>query len=312
MQNDSPSGANPLLAVIANITPLKGEQWQVAWADAEKAVIALESEPNFESYIRVSISRYPSWLNTIMLSALAVIAMGALWISAGKQIAATELVLGSVVQHSAGRVSTFWLDMSLLVALVVGEVGALAFSLAVAIFGKRGRTTIVLFRIASIVCTGFALGGNATLTLRYPDATAPVFQWFLTLAMPLLVLGVGYVGEMFLLDILEHRLTARNKYEQDKAQYDFYQKTPSAHPMFKKVFHGNVKDQLLEAQNFQRKKLLHGLISESPQAVKLLIQREYARNEFSLVWDEDDANPTSPSSEGQSPPENSLIVSSSN
>jgi hypothetical protein len=274
--------------LINEISPLKVERWEAAHTLACEQIRTDAPEPLFEHYVRGMVSKYPPIVIKGLVAALLVLALGALFVSAGKQMIATDFVLSDLVQY--GRVGSTWVDMSLLVTLLLGEIGALTFGLGAAIFS--GRVGKVIFRTAAIGSASLAVFSNITVTAIHPIPQAIVYQVLLTIGPPILVLAIGYFFERLLLSTLEARGTARQEWQTDHDAWEMVQRAPKTHPDYKLIFQRQIINQLRIGQTPERRKNLELYLMNVPDASKILILREYARHEMALGFDV--PNPTLP------------------
>lgn len=273
---------------LDDITGLDATRWKRARKQAQQTVISTVQKPDKRLFTGRAFGRFPAWVTAIMLIVLGVIAIAAFWISAGKQIAATDLVLMPVV-HDYQRLSAGWADVSILLNLLLGELGTILFSLAAGIFqgdpirlGRlRFRPLALAFRLAAVVCACFAILANVTITALHAGAYAnvAVFGWFMTFAPPVVVLWVGLFFERLLLATLEARTAARDAFNRDYDQYETVQRNPEAPPDFRRTWHLQIYDQLLRISPANRRKI-EALVAENPVIRVELIKREFTRHEW--------------------------------
>jgi len=201
-----------------NITPppLTRTQWLACEERARDAVIASIPKPDKAQFEVENFSAYPRWLTLAMTIGLLIVAGGALYVSAGKQLAAGDIVLKSVLTHT-DRVNEFWVSTGLVVLVVMGEIGALTFGLSAGLLALS-KTAKLVFRAFMVMSAAIALLANISMTASYPQHEVIVFQWFITILAPSLVLGVGFVFENMLMRELEKR-AARIRAFNDAVQF---------------------------------------------------------------------------------------------
>lgn len=263
---------------LNSIVPLTVKRWQRAHAEAEDAVRRQNKQPQYDHYFSMQVGEYPAWLTNAALVLLASIALGALVISAGKQLIATHLALVDLTTY--GQVSEVWLNATLLITLLVGELGALTCSFAAAMFKRR------VFRYASFAMAALALVANLTVFFKDPKPDVLVYQLFLTIGAPMVVLIVGYFAEQLLLTYFKQRSEALTAYSKAVDEWKTIEAHPAQHPTFAPLFYSNVIQQLREAQSPERRLLLDDLINTEPETYKWLVLREKARHEMALIIEE--------------------------
>jgi hypothetical protein len=290
---------------LDDITGLDTARWERARKQAQHIVRDMVAEPDKRLYTGRAFQKYPGWLTSATLVVLALVASAAFWISAGKQIAATNVVLTPIV-HDYDRLSTGWADVAIVLSLCLGEFGTVLFSTAAGIFPSqpwtigrvRVRATEVAFRGASVICACFALLANITITVRHAGSYADIalFGWFMTLAPPIIVLFVGLFAEKLLLGMLEARTAAREAYHQAYDGYETVQRSPESHPDFKRLWHVQILEQLIKVSQANRRK-----IEAAPELRADLVRREFIRHEWATFEIEGPpSRPTLPSPEGAS------------
>ena len=196
--------------------PLTRSQWLACEDKARSAVIASIPKPEKAQFEVEHFAAYPRWLTIALTIGLLVVAVGALYVSAGKQLAAGDIVLKSVLTHT-DRVNEFWVSTGLIVLVVMGEIGALTFGLSAGLLAQT-RTAKRVFRAFMVMSAAIALLANISMTASYPQNEVIVFQWFITILAPSLVLGVGFVFENLLMQELEKR-AARIRAFNDAVQF---------------------------------------------------------------------------------------------
>src|SRR5260221_13159249 len=104
---------------IDDITGLDITRWERARRLAQEQVRNMVPKPVAEHYSPRGFGRFPTWVTVGMFVMLFVIATAAFWISAGKQITATDLVLMPVVEdyHS---LSGPWAEFGIMLNLLFG------------------------------------------------------------------------------------------------------------------------------------------------------------------------------------------------
>lgn len=196
---------------INRVRWLSPSQWNEC---IDLAVIEARSQhplPKLDDFLNSVVPEYPEWVTKRLTILLFLVAIGALVVSAGKQFETADMVLSRVTDATI-RVSQFWQSTSLIVLLGVGELGSLLFSLAAGIFGAESKANKVVFRSFQILSAIIAIGGNIASTALHTIPEIWLYQWFLTLFLPTLVLGLGLFLEHLLLSGLQHRAKATLAY----------------------------------------------------------------------------------------------------
>jgi hypothetical protein len=288
--------------MIDTITGLDQTRWERARAQAIEQVKNLLTPPNEKLYVLRGNGKHPRWLEVAAMVLLAIVGGGAFWLSAGKQIAATDLALAPVVADYR-RLSSMWQDMGIVLNLSFGELGTILFFLAAGLYpGPVSRVArrynvawfSFIFRLMGGLCACFAIIANVSITALHPISSIPVYNWFLTLAAPGAVLGIGLLAERMVLSSLEAREAARRAYEKAYGAYLRYQENPETHPKFKEFWHRAIIDQIGKVSAVNRHKLDEA-VTLDPGVRALLIHREFNRNEWATSIEIEPTRPTQPS-----------------
>lgn len=259
-------------ADIHQFTSLTHDRWVKAYERARQIVRTSQSMPVLEYYIQSNHHHYPRWLVTSIAVALGVLALGALFVSAGKQIAAADIVLSNVAEHSE-RIGQAWVSISLIVLLLVGEIGALVFAVASAIFG-RTKISRLVFRAFMFASSLVAILANVSMTYVYRVTHLELFQWFVTIFAPCVVLGVGFVGENILLTYLEQRADAITRWKKDFEHYQLIQREPEKHESWARNLAVCILQELQSSQTGQLRKQFKELLNTDPSFRERIVLRE--------------------------------------
>jgi hypothetical protein len=278
--------ADSLTLSVDDVRHMSAEQWANAVDSAKKTIRESNPEPDFNGYLQSNIQDLPGWVTTPVFIGLTALALMALYVSAGKQLAASDLVFGDLI-HVTDRVSPFWVSTTLIAMLLCGELGSLLFGLAAGIFPNK--TAQRIFRAFSISSALVALGANVTMTAAHPVQNAAIFQWFITLFTPLIVLGVGFAYENMLLTYLHARLSATRQYKADYDLYRIAQRNPERDPQYKNLLLRAVIDALRDSQPNAKKKVFEYAAHTDPDFRRFVFLREYSRHTISLDVDFDNA-----------------------
>jgi hypothetical protein len=271
---------------VNDVRHVSAEQWANAVDSAKKTIRESNPEPDFNGYLQSNIQDLPGWVTTPVFIGLTALALMALYVSAGKQLAASDLVFGDLI-HLTDRISPLWVSTALIFMLLCGELGSLLFGLAAGIFHDKAPHRI--FRAFSISSALVALGANVTMTAAHPVQTAVIFQWFITIFTPLIVLGVGFAYENMLLTYLHARVSATRQYKADFDLYRIAQRNPERDPQYKHTLFRNVLNALRDSQPNAKKKAFEYAAHTDPDFRRFVFLREYSRHTISLDVDFDNA-----------------------
>ncbi|MCC7452319.1 MAG: hypothetical protein IT324_33265 [Anaerolineae bacterium] len=297
---------------IDEIAGLDTVRWERARSLAQQIVKSTVNKPDKSYYTGQTFSRFPRWVTALTLIVLGVIGVAAFWLSAGKQIAATDLVLMPIVRDYGTRLSPGWADIAILLMLLLSELGTILFSTASGIFPGQPtrigrwhiRLSALAFRIAAFTCARFALLANITITALHTEDIAhlPLFGWFLAVAPPIVVVFIGLFAERLLLTSLEARAIAKEAYDRAYAEWERIQREPDSAPQYRRIWHMQILDQLMKVSPTNRRKL-EALIHDQPQLRAELVRREFIRHEWAdFTIEVTPARPTMPLAAGESYP----------
>ena len=260
---------------INSIPHLSGNRWEKTIIKAKQQVINALSKPRLDDYVRESMSSIPTGLYRALIAMLAVVAIAAFWVSAGKQISATASLLEPVVKTS-DHLSQGWADVSVIGMLALGEIGTILFSVACSVLSED-RAKAIVFRVASIGCAMFAILANVTITMRDNEGST-VYAWFLTLAPPLIVIVVGLVIENLMLRSVKARSEAQREYEIALREYDFYRDKPELHGTFNQRWYSAIYDELCYVRAV--KVVIEELVRDNEQYKVVLVKREIDAHQY--------------------------------
>jgi hypothetical protein len=272
---------------LSMIPGLTSERWLNARQRAQETIRNSVKQPVESAYSLPAFSSYPNWLIRGIVGLLAVVAFSAFWISAGKQVSATALILDPLVTDYH-RLSGQWVDASILLVLAMGEAGSILFSIAASVLAgdpvhlKRFsfKPTALIFRCFAFICAMFAILANVTITAIHRANGAEFYAWFLTLAAPCLVLAIGLVIERLVMQSLKARAEQKSRYAGALIEYQKTQDDPELHKDFKAVWARAVYDEMIRYK--KDRDLILPLVNDDPQIKALLVQREYQNH---MVWE---------------------------
>ena len=288
------------------IPHLTSTRWEKTIAKAKNQVLASLMEPRVEDFERPSTSRISPRARKYIIAALLVVALAAFWISAGKQISAFTKVFEPVAQDSE-HLNWVWIDASIVFGLALGEVGTILFSVVasalpgrpVRMFGRDVYIFGLIFRLFAIMCAGLAVLANVTITALHDNQGFTVFAWFVTLAPPIVVIGIGLIIEsMYMAGHIEQEATLR-AYSIAREEYEKWRERPDLHPTFNRRWYASIYEEITYLQ--EPKMLCRALIEQDGEMVAKseIIRREIAAHEFWAALEADlETRPTSPRIDG--------------
>lgn len=266
------------LMALKDVKNLKRDQWTTAFTNAKEEIRNMLVRPVEEMFKINRREEYPRWLIVLIMVVLSLIGTFALLISAGKQLASFDMVYSEVTQYT-NRVGTGWVDIALLASLLLGELGALAFSFAAAMFQRAAPTTRWMFRIFQAACMFLALGGNVLMTLQHPlEGWGLAFQWMLSLLLPSLVIGIGMFLEEMYKQSRERQQKADEDYENALDEYKEFQEHPEKHPSFPDVIVVHLLQALKMAQTTKYRQMFEDAINESEEFRDKVIEFQLAKH----------------------------------
>ncbi|GEM_PF-6863012 len=264
-------------ADLSNIPHLSAERWQQARQRAIETVRASVPEPDPAHYVsKQGISAFPAWFMRSLIALLVIVAGAAFWMSAGKQVMAAGMLVDPL--STSERLTPFWGDVAIVLSLAFGELGAILFQVAAAVFEGRGKR--LTFRLFAVLCAALAVIANVSITATHEIAPIAVFQWFMTLIPPIAVLGIGMLIEGLVMASLKARAEQRAAYQAAMDEYHRAQANPDKHPDFGRTWAKAIYDELCR---YKRDRDLILPLVEQDRAVMLqLVQREYADH---MAWE---------------------------
>lgn len=269
----------------ANLTP---ERYEVAKTAAKKQILDRNPEPMPKDFEHRSFSKYPVWMMNLVIVGLIAVIMVGFYISSAKFIIGADQVIGSVV-HSSDRLSGFYLDSSIVLALIFGELGTILFSLSSAIFedkdvvllGLRFRPAVAIFRIASVISALIALSANIGISVLHVQVwqSISLFGWLLTIVPPLSILACSLILEKLFLGIIENRAKARAEYTTAHMEWVKTSGDPELHPDYIGCLATQILEQLVRVSQ-KNKRIIEQAIEENPLIRIDIAKAEIARHEW--------------------------------
>lgn len=205
--------------------------------------------------------RYPTWL-TWSLNAGGVLLLLFVFVpSAIRVYHAGYSVGGQAISDEASRVAFG------ICAVMMAEIGQILFSVMAAKTLTRWQTHA--FNFGALVCTLFALGGNAWVSGNH--AFSNMFAFLETFAPPVLTLITAYVFKQQILDALGGRTEADNRFNSDLAAWEELFDKAHLQSDWRRIAANALRDAINVAEK-RRPKFMAGVTREQWQA---LIDREW-------------------------------------
>ncbi len=250
--------------------------------------------PRFEQFKSGAVSEYPRWFFVATLAALFAVLLFSFVISAGKQAAAAGMLFDHL-PSKFGRLSEVWATLSVTFMLLLSELGAVLFlvgagTLATAapksnLAGRQVNLTAWLFRLFAVLCAGYAIIANATITVLDPVPQAAFLQWAVSIGVPAIVLGLGVMLERLLIDAMRTRNEQFTRYKRALLDYEAVQTDPSKHAEYPAAFASELWSEMIRYK--QVRETLETLVSADPQNRRRILATEYQaqRNIADVQWE---------------------------
>ncbi len=266
--------------------------------EAIKKRIPVPSPEQFEPDVP---SRYSKRFINSVLGALAVTLIASFWISAGKQVAAAGLVFDPLPSEYT-HLSEFWSQLSIIATLILSEIGAILFLVSAGTIahsapmttlrGKSVNVTQLVLRVFAFACAGYAILSNVTITILHPQQSVAVVQWFISIVIPLIVLGLGVLLERIVIEGLRTGADRTKRYTQAMNEYRALVAYPDKNEHYPAVLFDAIYNELMKTQA-DRKKLgsWFEYVQGDQQYKVWLVQAEYHAHQQTNTLLPDGANP---------------------
>jgi hypothetical protein len=247
---------------IESIIPLTTIKWENARMKAEKIVKSRIAEPQRSAYRNVE-SKWPRQLVISVGGMILMVMFAAFYVSAIR-----EIEIANAVLHDA---------VATISILAMAEIGALLFGLATRVLESNKR----MLRAFQLVCIMIALTANVTVAVSKPIPDALVFDWLITLAAPMLVLGIGLIIEGMLTDWILNRQQTIARFEADYRAYEQMIANISSHPEFNSVWAQTILDELIAASKNNRE-VITELVEADPEVRANIVYTQWKRHQWSF------------------------------
>lgn len=281
---DKPQVIAPL--EIEVVRHLSLDQWNACVDETKKKIKSDNPAPDLDQYLNTGIDELPPALSNTLIGLLILVAVGALIVSAGKQLIVANLAFSDLLKVT-DTLSPLWLITAMIVSLMVGELGCLLFALGASIF-PSGRHILRVFSIGS---ASIALIANITVTALHPVEGVVWFQWVTTLFFPLVILGIGYMCEIILVKRVDKRRTAIQRYNEAFAAWQPIDAAPEANKKYKKELYHIVVAALRSVQATQKLRAWDVAIT-NPIFCRDVFLAEYVRYAVEPDFELDGSRPT--------------------
>lgn len=289
-----------MLSPLDSIPHLSSARWEKARRIAKNRVVDGLIEPKYTDYDERPPSLLGPKARWVIGFLLALVAVAAFWISAGKQISASTMLFKPLVVGQE-HLSDTWSDGAVIAGLALGEAGTISFSLfsavlagqAITLRGLTFKPRGVMFRILSVACAFLAVLANITITAIHDETGFTVFAWFVTLAPPMIVIGIGLVIESMVLQGHLERAEAEAKFAKAHQEYEFYTLNPDKHGTFNERWYICIYEEICYPQPIKPR--IDALVRDYGGEIKgQLVMREIKAHDFWAQLEATIANPTLP------------------
>lgn len=213
--------------------------------EAAKEIIRRRIQmPTVQQFKQTSISAYPAWFSRAIIIALVVVMLSSFFISSGKQVAAFGLVFDTLPDNF-NHLSTVWSNLSIVFMLLMSEIGAVLFLVAsgtvaelaptIRVFRRDLNVTKWIFRLFALLCAGYAIASNVSITVLDPVAKVGFIQWLASIGIPLTVLGLSMLLERIVIDALHASNEQKARHEKALADYETVVNDPTKHEYYNRA-----------------------------------------------------------------------------
>jgi hypothetical protein len=264
---------------------LTTERYFNAVATAKEALKKHIAPPNIEQFKSTASAAYPAWFSRSIIAALFVVMASSFFISSGKQVAAFGLVFDHLPDRF-NHLSALWSNLSIVFMLLMSEVGAVLFLVAsgtigevapaVNLFGRSINLTKWVFRLFALLCAGYAIASNVSITMLDPVANVSFIQWMASIGIPLTVLGLSMLLERIVIEALKAGTEQKLRYEKAIAVYQATLDDPTKHELYPRYLSDALYAELVRYKA-DREKLtaIQPYLDNDPDAKKWLVASEY-------------------------------------
>jgi hypothetical protein len=227
--------------------------------------------PSRDQFQNVTVSKYPAWVNRLIMALCAFVLIAAFVPSAIRLYAIGSQTFEQAIQDEASAIAAG------LAIVIMSETAQILFSLAAAVLNTNSSVTSRRLLFASMAAaTILALVGNAQISL--PGHWTNPFAYLEALLPPLLVLSTAYVLKEQMLMAIETRHANERAYQEALVVWQQSNASPERHPRYMGALANAMRDAIKEtngrgAGSTNRKELMANLETAHWRA---LVQRELA------------------------------------
>jgi hypothetical protein len=261
--------------IYRQLHPLTDEARIEAKQRAARVVqLDLGNAPDRAHFQHITASKYPAWVNRLIL-ALCVFVLIAAFIPSAIRL----FFIGSATFAQAIDDTTSATAAGIAI-VIMAETAQVLFSLAAAVLNTTSHTARRLLFASMGAATVLALVGNAQVSL--PGHWQNPFAYLEALLPPLLVLSTAYVLKEQMLSSIEQRHANERAYQEALDGWQASSARPEAHPRYTSALANALRDALKElngrgAGATARRELMQTLTVEDWRA---LVRREMQAEEW--------------------------------
>lgn len=292
---------NEIMIPTVRFPILSTDRYLNAQQAAKDAVKKRIEEPKQDQFNAEVTSRFSSRFIQSVWAGLIITLLASFWISAGKQVAAAGLVFDPLPEQYT-HLSEFWSQVSIGATLILSEVGAILFLVSAGtiahnapmstIGGRQVNVTQLVLRIFAFACAGYAILSNVTITILHPQGSVAAVQWFISIVIPLIVLGLGILVERIVIDGMRTKAERDRRFNLAMQDYNAVIAAPEKHDYYPAVLLDSIYDEIMKLKaNRERLGELLPLVQSDQQYKVWLVQAEYAAHQQSNSLQMDGANP---------------------
>ncbi len=250
--------------------------------------------PQLTQFRSTSVSVYPTWFSRSIIGALFVVMASSFFISSGKQVAAFGMVFDGLPDNF-NHLSSLWANLSIVFMLLMSEIGAVLFLVAsgtigevappVTVLGKSINVTKLIFRLFALLCAGYAIASNISITVLDPVAKVSFIQWMASIGIPLTVLGLSMLLERIVIDALHASNEQKARYERAVIDFEAVVNSPEKHEHFNRVLFDALFAEMTR-YSADRKRLgdVLSVVETSQDAKRWLVSSEYQAHQEAALF----------------------------
>ena len=264
---------------------LTTERYLNAVESARDTIRRRVQAPTPEQFKGVSVSAYPAWFSRSIIGALALVMLASFFISSGKQVAAFGLVYDDLPGRFS-HLSPLWSGLSIVFMLLMSEAGAVLFLVAAGTIGEIAppvrvwrwsvNLTKLIFRLFALLCAGYAVASNISITVLNPAASVGFVQWLSAIGIPLTVLGLSMLLERIVIDALHAANEQKARLAKAQLDYETVVNEPQKHEYYNRALFDALYGEMVRYKA-DRERLgdVLAMVESDQGAKKWLVASEY-------------------------------------